>query len=52
MCKEDKSDSFKVVEGQMVKVITWDIDGNEIEGEMYLDDLLKPLDALAKDVLE
>lgn len=51
MCKEDKSDSFKVVEGQMVKVITWDKDGNEIEGQMYLDDLLEPLDNLAKSSL-
>lgn len=48
MCKEKISDSFKVVEGQMIKVITWDENGEEIEGQMYLDDLLKPFDVLAK----
>ncbi len=42
-------DSFMVVEGQMVDVITWDEKGNEIKGKMYLDDLLAPLDALAKE---
>lgn len=44
-----KHDSFEVVEGQMVDVITWDKHGNEIKGKMYLDDLLAPLDALAKE---
>ena len=48
MSTEDKSDSFKVVEGQMVDVITWDENGNEIEGKMFLDDLLAPMDSLAK----
>ena len=44
-----KHDTFEVVEGQMVDVITWDDQGNEIKGKMYLDDLLAPLDALAKE---
>ena len=42
-------DTFEVVEGQLVDVITWDKNGNEIKGKMYLDDLLTPLDAMAKD---
>lgn len=44
-----KHDTFEVVEGQMVDVITWDDQGNEIKGKMYLDALLAPLDALAKE---
>ena len=44
-----KHDTFEVVEGQMVDVIAWDDQGNEIKGKMYLDDLLAPLDALAKE---
>ena len=42
-------DTFEVVEGQLVDVITWDENGNEVEGKMYLDDLLAPLDAMAKE---
>lgn len=41
-------DTFEVVEGQMVDVITWDEKGNEIKGKMSLDDLLAPLDVLAE----
>ena len=47
--KMKDKDSFMVVEGQLVDVITWDEEGNEIKGKMYLDDLLAPLDALAKE---
>lgn len=47
--EKNNFETFEVVKGQLVDVITWDDQGNEIKGKMYLDDLLAPFDALAKD---